>query len=231
MNVPDSINAIVQLTYPYMAQAGGQRPMYNKTLADGLEIEIKIPIRINKDVITVMDTLLSYGLCGAEHRSETHYVYQLEDGAHLNRMHIKGASEIWLKTKSKNMPITTPRYKLPAVCRTGKKLKPSDIDYEAAYDMTRKLPLVTSFKKECLNFFYLYHHCIFSLSFSLGWNEDGFLTREMEFEYEGHTHQEIPPSRREVEEILESMMVELVSADLRKRAHATTKYESLTAAD
>jgi len=228
MSMPPSIASIINVVQPYKTKAPGKRPSYVKTLAGGLEIEIKIPIyNPEKDILAVMNNLLPHDLCGAEHRSETHYVYALENGAHLSRITIKNSDEVWLKKKTKNTPITTSRHKLPAVCRVGEKLNVGNPRYDRMYKITTTQPLKVQFEKECLNFFYTYEDCVFSLSFSLAWSNTSFLKQEMEVEYEGHVTGKPAPSHLEVEELLETMFMHLIPGFLHSRVHAETKYESL----
>lgn len=226
-DMPYSISRVIETVQPYAVNARQKRPAYHKTLPDNLEIEAKIHITSDEDVIGIMEKLKPLGLTGFEYRSEEQYMFRLDDGAHICRIVVQGQKEEWLKLKSKNTRLTTPKYKFPAVLRSGSKLKVGDDDYKDAYKLTKELPLMTVFNKECLNFFYPYRQCIFSLSFSLAWN-DTFLRREMEFEYEGHTDQRTPPTRQEIEEIFEDMFVELIGEPFTNRIHAETKYEALS---
>ena len=226
MKIPSSIRSVITLLEPYAAMATSPRPKYEPSLPDGLEIEAKIHIESDEDVTSIMGILAAQGLKGFEHRSEDQYMFKLGDGAHICRIEVADIDVTWLKIKSKNIPITTANHKFAAVLRKGVKLKPGDEEYDAYYKKVQELPLMARFNKECINFFYSFRGYVFSLSFSLAWNET-FVRREMEFEYEGHTATQQAPMRQEVEEIMEDMLSSIIPQALQTRIHAETKHESL----
>lgn len=226
-NVPVPASRIIDIAYSYANKASGKRPLYYTTFADGLEIEAKIPINTGQDVIDTMNNLEAFGLTGFEHRSEFHRIFKLKNGAHIGRISVKGLNEEWLKIKSKNTPVHTPKHGFPLVSRRGMKLKPMDYYYRSKYDLTKELPLMAAFDKECLNFFYSYKNCIFSLSFSLAWDGNNFLRQEMEFEYEGHTSYRTPPNLNEVKAMMENIIVRIVPNPFVQEMNRETKYELL----
>lgn len=220
--MPPSIQEILSAVQPFLLPPS-LRPSFVKASVEQ-EIESKIHIDSSRDVVEVLEILQSVGITCTESRSETHHLFSLEDGAHVGRILVAGQKAEWIKVKSRNTPIFTPHHHFPAVFREAVKLTPGDETYDSFYAITLGTPYVI-FNKECVNFFYSYKECVFSLSLSLAWNDSGFIRQEMEFEYEGT--QDAVRHPVQVDAIFEDMLIELIPAHLRRKLHAKTKYESL----
>lgn len=225
--MPTSTLAIIKIVHNYMKDVGLHRPHFTNILPNGEEIESKLHIKSPQDVRDILDKIQKLGFSCGEHRSESHYLYQLDNGAHISRIEIAGMNTEWLKMKSKNHAQSTTRYGFPLVRRTSVKLKPRQQGYEQMYGLTQCTPIFANFHKECINLFFTFHDCVFSVSFSLAWNEKGFKREELELEYEGHIDPSGYETTEEVEETMEDMIRYCLPDHRTRKLHTETKYESL----
>jgi hypothetical protein len=223
-----SLAEIIGTINPYLSRADLMIDEYEKAFGNQ-EIEIKLSIQSLSDVSYVLEKLSTLGLGKAEHRSEQHSIYALPHGAHLSYIDIEGDDRKWMKIKTKNTSSRTPEYKLPIVFRTSMKLDASEPKYFAYSQLVQEQQPFAEFNKECINFFFLFQKQVYSLSFSLAWNERSFRRYEMEFEYEGHLADGNDLSLEDAKHSLELMLHALLPPRLLRRLHPNTKYEMLKA--
>lgn len=226
--VPASIKIVVNIIEGFFSNIKTSRPEYFKTLTNGIEVETKIEISDPEDVSKLVDILKPFGLGGAEIRRENHTIYNLNSGAHLALIKHDMDREIWIKLKSKNKPITSLKYKYPFVIRKGEKLKPEDQYYDKYYAHARSKAPLTSFKKICANLFYVYKDNVYSLSFSLAWDNRDFIKQDMELEYEGSTVEGQVLTSEQGVSLMEQMVSEVVPSELKAKLSSVTKFEVLS---